>query len=312
MLTARLYLCLAVTCSPLLAGTVVVTTLPDETHPLGPLTTLAGVPLATGTSVKVGAFPDMTDDEILDASASGGLTAVSAAFAAFGDAASIGEGVAGAPGSFEIAVKQPLSGAPWVGEEVSLLIEATDGQFLVARFKGQLFQADPDTGLESLLSLHLADATVVVGNRYGANRMAASTAPAYGSFESWISSFTAITDPELRLPEADADGDGRANFLEYATGGNPASSTDPAPCQLVADEAGDLWVRFARATGIGNVRHVVEASPDVVSTWQGLTATPEPDPAPPVTGSSDWMRVRVPQPLTGKGFFRLNPQPDTD
>jgi hypothetical protein len=312
MSAVRFSLCLVVSCGPLLAGTVVVTTLPDETHPLAPLTSLAGVPLATGTSVKIGAFPGLDDDEILDASASGGLTAVSAAFVAFGDACSIGEGVAGAPGSFEIAVKEPLSGAPWVGEEVSLLIEANDGQFLVARFKGQTFQADPDTGLESLLSLHLADAAVVVGNRYGANRMAASTAPAYGSFESWIGSFPAITGPELRLAGADADGDGRSNFLEYATGGNPASSGDPAPCQVVADEGGDLWVRFSRAAGIGNVRHVVETSPDLVTTWQGLTATPEPDPHPPVTGSLDWMRVRVPQPLTGKGFFRLNPQPDTD
>jgi hypothetical protein len=312
MSAVRFSLCLAASCGPLLAGTVVVTTLPDETHPLAPLTSLAGVPLAAGTSVKMGAFPAMSDDEILDASASGALTAVSAAFAPFGDACSIGEGVAGAPGSFEIAVKEPLSGAPWVGEEVSLLIEAIDGQFLVARFKGQTFQADPDTGLESLLSLHLAAAAVVVGNRYGANHMAASTAPAYGSFESWIGSFPAITDPELRLAEADADADGRSNFLEYATGGNPASPGDPAPCQLVADEEGDLWVRFARATGIGNVRHVVETSPDLVTTWQGLTVTPEPDPHPPVTGSLDWMRVRVPQPLTGKGFFRLNPQPDTD
>ena len=309
---ARLSLCLAAACGPLLAGTVVVTTLPDETHPLDPLTTLAGVPLATGTSVKVGAFSGMSDDEILDASASGGLTAVSAAFVLFGDACSIGEGAAGAPGSFEIAVKQPLSGAPWVGEEVSLLIEASGGQFLVARFKGQAFQADSDTGLESLLSLHLADATVVVGNRYGESRMAASTAPAYGSFDSWMATFPAITDPDLRLPEADADGDGRSNFLEYATGGNPASPADHAPCQLVADDEGDLWVRFSRATGIGKVRHRVETSPDLVTAWQDLTGTPEPDPDPPVGGSADWMRVRVPQLLTGKGFFRLNPQPDTD
>lgn len=296
---------------PLLAGTVVITSLPDETRPLDPLTTLAGVPLAPGASIRVGGFPGQSDDEILDTAAAGGLAAVTAVFVPFGNAHTVGEGAAGEPGRFEIAAKQSLPDSPLAGEEVSLLIEH-GGQFLVARFKGRAFEADPDTGLEPLLSLHLADAAVVVGNRYGARRIAASSAPENGSFESWIATFPAITDPDLREPGADADGDGRSNYFEYATGGNPSSSGDPPPCQVVADGAGGLWVRFSRAAGIGAVRHVVETSADLVTPWQELTGIAEPDPDPPVAGSLDWMRLRVPQPADEKGFFRLNPQPDAD
>jgi hypothetical protein len=306
--SARVLFYLSAAMSPIMAGTVVITSLPDESRPFVPLTSLGGVALGSGVVVKVGAFPGLSDDAILDVAAAGGFPQLAAAFQSFGGVQGIGDGVDGQAGNFEISVRQasPDPASPCVGEEVSLFITKDGGQeFLVARFKGKLFQVDPDTGLEPLLSLHLADAKVVVGNRYGAGSIATSPAPEAGSFSTWIGGFTNITAPDQRLPDADPDGDGRSNFLEYATGGDPGSSADSKPCQILSDGEGDFWIRFSRATGIGGISHQIETSGDLVSPWLPLDGNLVPDPGPPASAGISWMKIRVPQPAGSVGFFRL-------
>lgn len=299
-------LCAFAACHPLVAGTVVITSLPDDEHPLGPLTSLAGLPLGAGVTIRAGAFPGMSDDALLDAAATGGFAAVESSFLPFGTPRTMGEGAAGSAGAFEVALKQATAGSPLVGEEVTLLVEKNGGgEFLVARFKDHLFEADSDTGLEPLLSLHLADARIIVGNRYAGPGFATSPAPERGSYASWIAGFPHITDPAMKLPDADADGDGRSNFLEYVTAGNPDSGDDAVPCRIDRDESGDFWVRFSRSVGLGSVTHGIETSGDLTIPWQWLSGVPQPDPAPPVAGSLNWMRIRVPAPLPAQAFFRL-------
>jgi hypothetical protein len=292
----------------LLGGTVVITSIPDEQHHLAPLTSLGGIPLAAGVELRVGAFPGMTDDQVLNA-ATGGLSQLTTSFLPFGASFAIGDGVDGTAGSFEIAAKQN-SGTPqalWVGEEISLIIQMQEsGEFLVARFDGKVFEADSDTGLDPMVSLHLADAKIIVGNRYSQTNVATSSTPTVGAFDSWILTFPSITDPEKRLPGADADGDGRSNFLEYVTAGDPASSSDQATCQIQHDGEGGFWVRFSRTPGLGSVRYTVESTSDFTTEWHALAGTVEPDPNPTVPGSLNWMRIRVPAPIGSNGFFRLN------
>ncbi len=308
-LTLLLFLSL-ITHSVLASG-VVITSIPDTENPLAPLTSLAGVPLAAGVQVRIGAFPGMSDEQILNAAASGGLAQILSSFVPFGAASSIGIGVNAVGDGFEMAAREnpgaPL--APWVGQIVSLLIQQPSGsEFLVARFSGKIFEAGTLTGLEPLLSLHLAEAEIIVGNRYRTSHFATSPAPSRGAFAPWIGSFISITDPNLRLPEADADADGRSNFLEYATGGNPSRSNDSAPCHLVSGGDGAFWVRFSRATGLGAFTPAIEESSNLLSPWTSLTGAIETDPNPPtVTAGVHWMRIRVPQPLAPSGFFRLNP-----
>ncbi|MES2660638.1 MAG: hypothetical protein V4689_18575 [Verrucomicrobiota bacterium] len=310
--TVALFLFAAI--SPVTAGTVVITTLPDASHPLAALNSLGGVPLAAGTEVRVGAFQGMSDDAVLDAAANGGFAQIAAAFVPFGIGHVIGDGVDGAAGNFEIAVQQALadSTAPCANEEVSLLIKKGDGlEFLVARFKGRLFEVDPDTGLEPLLSLHLADAKVIVGNRYGVRNLSTSSAPDAGSYDAWIGGFSNISDAAKRLPGADPDGDGRSNFLEYATGGDPDSPRDQPPCQLVKDDEGDFWIRFSRAAGIGSTQPLIQSSNTLVSPWLPLEGGIEPDPNPPSAGEGlQWIRMRVPQSVEPSGYFRLKAASD--
>ena len=292
------------------AGTVVITSLPDEDHPLQPLGTLDGTALSGASEIQVGAFPGMDADELLDAAASGGFAGLSAAFVSFGDSYGMGDGALGENGSFEISVRQKLeaSGSPLAGEEISLLIKQGN-EFLVARFPSQLFEADPETGLEPLKALHLADSKLIVGNRYGSTKLVTSPPPTKGSFNTWIEGFQGITDPALKLRDADADGDGRSNFLEYATGGDPASPTDPAPCQIFAD--GDSrWVKFCREAGVGTIDYTVKFSASLSASWSTMDGDFEPDPDPPVAGDLNWMRLRVSPTADPHRFFRLEVKPD--
>lgn len=295
----RIIFLLSLISVPLPAGTVIITSVSDEVRGPKPLTSLAGIPLAEGTQVLVGAFPGLSDDGIQDGAAQGGLAQVTAAFVRFGAVCAIGQGVDGAAGGFEIAVKDKTP-APWVGEPISLLILAANGEFLVARFEGTKFKAETVTGLEPLLSLHLADAKVLVGNRLGREKLATAAAPLIGSFNTWVTGYSAIIDPALRLPAADADSDGRSNLLEYATGGNPASGADPLPSEILPDGQGGLWIRFRYVPGLGPIRYRVESSGTPADPWLETDGTLESDPENPAT-----LRLHLTPPLDPTRFFRL-------
>jgi len=284
---------------PLAAETVIITSVPEENRPLAPLTSLGGIPLDGTAQVRVGAFPGIDDDELLDLAATGGLPAVSGAFTPFGATASIGQGVDGAAGGFEISIRD--TGAAAVdGEVISLLLQTQGGEFLIARFNGQFFEPQTETGLEPLHSLHLADADLITGSRLGSSELSTSPAPAVGSFTTWLAGFSSITNPALKLPDADADGDGRSNFLEYATGGNPTSSGDAPACEILPDGVGGMWVRFRRMPGLGPVRYTPQFSADLQSPWRGTALPVAADPGNPAI-----LRLQLVPPMTPAGFFRM-------
>lgn len=282
------------------AETVVITTVADAQHPLAPLTTLAGVALGGDTQIRLGAFPGLSDDELLDLASQGGLAQVSATMVPFGAACTIGQGVDGAAGGFEISVRQPDPGA-CSGQTISLLIQSPPGEFIVARFSGKAFEAPTDTGLEPLVSLHLSDAKIIVGSRFGSGNLATGTAPAVGSFESWLAGFPSITDPLLKLPGADADSDGWSNLLEYATGGNPAVAGGTPPCSILTDGEGGMWLRFKHVPGLGSIRYELQTSDALATPWAASAFPVEPDP-----GTPGFMRAHVASPLSANGFFRLS------
>jgi len=279
---------------------VVITTVADAQHPLAPLTTLAGVALGGNTQIRLGAFPGLSDDELLDLASQGGLAQVSATMVPFGAACTIGQGVDGAAGGFEISVRQPDPGA-CSGQTISLLIHSPPGEFIVARFSGRAFEAPTDTGLEPLVSLHLSVATIIVDNRFGSGKLAASTAPTVGSFESWLAVFPSITDPLLKLPGADADSDGWSNLLEYATGSNPAVAGGTPPCSILTDGEGGMRLRFRHVAGLGTIRYELQTSDALSAPCVPSTLPVEADPESP-----GFMRAHLAPPLSANGFFRLS------
>jgi hypothetical protein len=294
-----------------MAGTVMVTNFPDEAHPLPPLTSLGHIPLGVESEVLLGAFPGRDDDDLLD-KAKEGYEALLAEFVRFGAVRTMRQGSRREDGRFEIAERQviPETGSALEGEEIFLLIHREEqNEFIVARFPGQTFQADTETGLEQELSLHLADAKVIVGHRAGSTLLATSPAPAVGSFATWIGGFPGITDEALRLTDADPDQDGQTNFLEYATGGDPSVPSQQGRCRLI-EEYGSLWILFPRFVGLGTIDYQIESSADLNSSWEKYSLDElEWDSFPLDAEGPVLMRLRVQESPLSSQFFRLRVEP---
>jgi len=100
--------------------------------------------------------------------------------------------------------------------------------------------------------------------------------------------------------EVGVDGDGRSNFLEYATGGNPTASGDALACDILTDATGGMWVRFRRLPGLGSVRYRPQFSVGLQSPWLETTLPVAPDPTNPAI-----LRLRLAPPLAPARFSRL-------
>lgn len=299
----------------LLAGSVIITAIPDPSRPLTPLTSLDGTTLEVGSEIRIGALPNLTADQVLDLAASGGLATITTSFTQFGETTTIGSGVDNSSGSFEILARQNTNLPPsnWIGEKITILITRTDSdEFLLAQFPDQVFQEDPEVGLEPLVALHMADAQLIVGNRYGNFSFVSSPAPTQGSFSTWITSFDTLLDPAQRLPDADPDLDGQSNLFEYYTAGNP-TSFDPSAGRIVKDTEDDTWFRVSRVAGIGVIQFTVETSPDLQGIWTPLTGQLIPVPASPTESPiSNLVQIRIPDTLNSESFYRLKISTEDD
>ena len=121
-----------------------------------------------------------------------------------------------------------------------------------------------------------------------------------------------IANEALRAPLADADGDGFANLLEYATGGNPTNVD--ALARLAATQSnGVVRLAFTRNTNSADAVLVVQGAnaltndaawiglaTNIAGSWGGATNVAESGTGTPVTvyvsdagGTNRFLRLRV-------------------
>src|SRR5690606_14438703 len=114
--------------------------------------------------------------------------------------------------------------------------------------------------------------------------------------------FGGETDPALVAAEADPDGDGLANLLEYAFATDPlaANTGDSAP-NLTTTPSGDLVFEFRRAKATDDLRFTVQTSTDLAA-WTDSDREPELVSSHP---SHDILRVTVPRSDAPRLFVRL-------
>ena len=95
--------------------------------------------------------------------------------------------------------------------------------------------------------------------------------PPSPTFENWASDLEtahALAAGTLSDPDGDPDRDGRCNLLEYAFGGSPVSSADPADRLPVSRiENGGLVLRYRIDTKLADLLLVAEACPSM-SGWK--------------------------------------------
>ncbi|MCW1884667.1 autotransporter-associated beta strand repeat-containing protein [Luteolibacter flavescens] len=143
---------------------------------------------------------------------------------------------------------------------------------------------------------------------YQGNKIAVT--PGTSPYANWASNYTWASD-EDKLPEADPDGDGFANILEFFLDGDPLVSGQPVgkPSGRVV---GDRFVfTFERNAGAASIAPVVEYGTGLdlplvaVDGQDGVIITTEPGP-----GGDSWT-VSIPMPPGGKLFARLKVEVDS-
>ncbi len=136
----------------------------------------------------------------------------------------------------------------------------------------------------------------------GSNSAEVSAKPAQ-NFAQWIAAaFPGQTDPQVTDPDADPDGDGVPNLLEYVFGTKPSASDAAGMVTCTLDGQGNAVVKFHLAKNLSGVVYTVQQSADLV-TWTdtGVAATILGD-----GGSYSLMQAVVPLGVNPTKFFRLS------
>lgn len=141
-------------------------------------------------------------------------------------------------------------------------------------------------------------------------------------YAEWIAGFTSLTDPGDVTKEADPDGDGLNNALEFLVGGDPSSFTDQGKVwvgtsgnQLVLSLAirGESTL-FAGspspAASVEGIECKIEGSLDLTGFTSAVSVTSFVLPAtwtptPPAGFSYHSFKLDASAGLTGKGFLRI-------
>lgn len=130
--------------------------------------------------------------------------------------------------------------------------------------------------------------------------------PPSGGYDGWVAvNFDAgeQADPAISGTEADPDGDGIANLLEYALAGNPnVASRDILPTVNLDTVSGYLTLTFVRPDDTDDVDYIVESS----TTLAGWSTDAVLIDSTPVSGGTQ-ETYRAPSPMTEqeRSFLRL-------
>ncbi len=136
-----------------------------------------------------------------------------------------------------------------------------------------------------------------------------SVTPVATGYEGWLAGYPAITGPN-RSPDADPDGDGQPNGIEFMTGTSPASSASSAPVTATRDGSGNLVLQFKRMDAAKAYTVTVESTSDFSAPWTSVTVPLASIAGPPVTvlengSAADDITVVIPANGAAEKFARV-------
>ena len=147
----------------------------------------------------------------------------------------------------------------------------------------------------------------------------AATSP----YDTWINSFTTLTNPADKLATADPDGDGATNLTEFAFGGDPANPADRGTLltqtvDVNGDSMRDLTLTLEVRSGatfatagnkltatVDGITYRIEGSTDLIDWNSPVSEVAQPGSGSPSSGYVfKTFRLNSGNGLTGKGFLR--------
>jgi fibronectin-binding autotransporter adhesin len=249
--------------------------------------TLAGTNTYTGTTTVNGGTLTLTGSLLLKPTTNGSVNGIG------GTSSLVLDGVL----VLDLATADTTSGNEWLLVDVSNLSESYAGNFGLTSGAEAFAETTAGSGVWTLTQgankWTFTESTGVLG-----------VGPA-GGFQSWIESFTSLTDPADKLPEADPDKDGVSNIVEFVLNGNPESgAATNAP--TVSSSGGNLAFTYTRRDDAEYLNPVVEFDADLQGTWTSAqdgvncSITVQENDADP-----DTVTVSIPQGANSRLFARL-------
>ncbi len=115
----------------------------------------------------------------------------------------------------------------------------------------------------------------------GASAQVAVT-PVAAGYEGWLNSYPSLTGSN-RSPDADPDGDGMPNGIEFMTGSSPTNSASSFPPTLSLDASHNLVLHFRRVDAAKAYAVSVESTVDFQGPWTSQPVSTSSVNGPPVT-----------------------------
>jgi hypothetical protein len=288
------------------ASNVVVSNLATAASSGALLTDASGAPLPSGSMVRLGTFPGL-DVTAIVALAQQGPGALLAGLDGFGPAFVVGAGAGSAAGHVEItanqAVASSISGLHAVILNAPTVEAATE--VMVLRLADSV-PADDASSLPGYLAIHLRDAEVVFGTRGSAGIATQSASVPATGFGAWIlAQLGDESSPADRAAEADADGDGLANLLEYALGSSAGDGSSRVRVEI-REQGGEYFVLSLRRLQDPALEFVCEVQADLSSSnWPELDSPLAQAFNPPSIAPEgyQWMEQKLPS--GSRSFVRV-------
>lgn len=286
----------------LMGSTVVFSNLvPDAAGNASRLVDSHGTPLAAGCWIRLGTFGNLGAADIA-ALAQQGPAVLLAAFTPFGGESSIGTGMNSVPGRIEFAASAPLT-SPLPGLYAVILNGPSPGtakELLVASIPG-IAPPDDASGLVGYLAVHVEDALLIVGTQTAGEL---ATVAQVTRFESWIKEHTSSgLSPEKLLPNADADGDGAANLLEYSLGALPGDAASQPVMESIR-ENGVLRIRFLGRSDDPGLALTMQTSGTMEEgSWAPANTTLAAVPSPPYPAPAGFVWLQQDLPMSEDRLF---------
>lgn len=146
--------------------------------------------------------------------------------------------------------------------------------------------------------------TVTITNAAGSTTAGPATLTVRDAYASWCArhfTTTELATPSISGANADPDGDGLSNLLEYALGCSPCqASSGRASLPTLQQSAGEWIFTFQRPASAPGVAYTVQQSTDLQN-WSDTDLAPERI----ATGEIETWRVHCTASTTAPRFFRL-------
>ncbi|QJE96916.1 DUF642 domain-containing protein [Luteolibacter luteus] len=128
-----------------------------------------------------------------------------------------------------------------------------------------------NTGLSNGTPYYYVVTALNAGGETGSSGQVSVT-PIPEGYDGWLAAYPSLTGPD-RLPDADPDGDGMPNGVEFMTGTSPENGSGGSPIASHLDSSGNLVLTFKRVDAAKDYTIEVDSATELGTPWTSVVVS---------------------------------------